>query len=93
MLACMGRVVDPRVRRFLERHASSIEEEVEADVADARSCSPGERWSQLERLTGVLAWLRSSGQTDLARVVEFRDPPHPSYAELIARLRAERGAR
>lgn len=93
MLASMARAIDPRVQRFLERHGASIEDEVEADVADARACTPAERWAQLERLTGVLAWLRSSGQTDLARVVEHRDPPHPSYAGIVARLRAERGAR
>lgn len=93
MLACMVRAVDPRVRRFLERHGASIEDEVEADVTDARACTPAERWAQLERLTSVLSWLRASGQTDLARVLELREPPHPSYAGIVARLRAERRAR
>jgi hypothetical protein len=83
--------VDPRVRRFIEHHAVSIEAEVEADVAEARASSPAERWRQLEQLTGVLSWLRASGTTDPARVVEWRDPPHPTYGELIARLR--RGGR
>lgn len=83
----MAHVLDPRVRRFLERHATDVVAEVEADVADSRASSPTERWAQLERLTGVLGWLRTSG-ANLPRVLEHRDPPHPSYALLIARLRS-----
>lgn len=90
-MEALAHVVDPRVRRFIERHSASIEAEVEADVAEAWSSTPAQRWSQLERLTGAMAWLRTSGTADLARVLEHRDPPHPTYAALVARLRAERG--
>lgn len=86
----MTHALDPRVRRFIEHHAASIVDEVESDVAESRAATPTERWAQLERLTSVLAWLRTSGTADPARVLELRDPPHPSYRELIARLRSER---
>ncbi|MCW8140598.1 MAG: hypothetical protein KIT58_16990 [Planctomycetota bacterium] len=86
----MAHTVDPRLRRFLAQHSVSVEAEVEADVAEARGLGPGERWRQLERLSGVLAWVGAGGALDRARVLEHRDPPHPTYAAIIARLRAGR---
>lgn len=86
----MGPGVDPRVRRFIERAPASIATEVEAELEAARACSPADRWRQFEQLTGVLAWVGTGGTSDRARVLEWRDPPHPSYAAIVQRLRAGR---
>lgn len=80
----------PAIRRFLERHATSIRDAVEADVADARSMTPAERWTALVGLCRSLAWLELRSPEERARVLEWRDPPHPTYSEIMRRLREGR---
>ena len=84
----MGHEVDPQVRRFLELHSVPVEEEVEADVAEARGATPVERWRELERLIKTLTWVRTQPEAHQARVLEWRDPPAESYRQLVARLRS-----
>ena len=82
------RQIDPRVARFLRIHSVSIEEEIEADVADARDLSPAERWRILEALSGTSDWLAAANPPEfVGKVLGWRDPPHPSYFEIVARLR------
>lgn len=81
------RNVDPSLERFLRLHSVSIQEEVEADVAEARAMTPLERWEALVRLSKCLSWIRTQSPEHQARVLAWRDPPAPSYAQLVARLR------
>lgn len=84
-----SRGVDPKLARFLERNAVSIREEVEADVAPYRGKSPEECWAVTHSLARTAAWLLSL-QPDPAKIVEQRDPPHPTYEAVMQRLRAAR---
>lgn len=88
----MAGEVDPRLRRFLEHHAVTLAQGVEADVEEARGATPAERWSQAVRLSRSLAWIRTRPEEQQARVLEWRDPPAESYRQLVARLRASRPA-
>ncbi len=85
----MAHAIDPRVARFLRTHSVSIREEVEADVADHRDLTPSERWRLLVGLCRSIPWLINSANPPevVARILEDREPPHPSYHELVARLR------
>lgn len=83
----MAHVLDPRVKRFLANHAVSKREAIESDVAEHRQQTPAERWRILELLSSTMDWLRVRPAEERARVLEWRDPPHPSYRELLERLR------
>lgn len=84
----MADEVDPLLRRFLDHHAVTVTQGVEADVEEARGATPAERWRQAVRLSKSLAWLRTSPEEQQARVLEWRDAPAASYRLLVARLRA-----
>lgn len=84
-----ARHLDPRLARFLARHAVSEAEAVEADVAPHRGKSTAALWAETAMLARDAVWLLSR-QHDLRRAALERDPPHPSYGEVIARLRRSR---
>jgi hypothetical protein len=88
----MGQDVDPSLTRFLRLHSTSIQEEVEADVAEARELTPLERWQTLVRLSKCLTWIRTQSPEHQARVLAWRDPPAASYTQLVARLRTRPSA-
>lgn len=81
-----------RLARFLARHAVTTQQAVEADVAPYRGMSPADSWRVVEALSRDAA-LQLSTRTDRAAIAAERDPPHPSYAAIMARLRSERRAR
>jgi hypothetical protein len=84
----MAKALDPRVERFLRIHAVDVRQEVESDVADDRDLTPAERWRILERLSPSAEWLVEANPPELvASLLEWRDPPHPTYREIVARLR------
>ena len=85
----MRQAIDPRVQRFLEIHSVSEREAVEADVADHRHQTPAERWEVLVTLSQTLDWWRSRPPEERERMLDLRDPPHPSYREIIQRLRSK----
>lgn len=63
--------------------------EVEADVAEYRGSTLAERWRACEVVCSSLAMLAHWPAERRARYLEEREPPHPSYAGIMARLRAE----
>lgn len=78
---------DPAIDRFLARHACSEREAVLADAAPYVGMTPE------ERALHVVAACRAAA--DALRASPFRDailarrePPHPTYFEIIRRLRA-----
>lgn len=77
---------DPRVDAFLARFAVSERESAEADVADGMPVVVAER---VERLIAAcrLGVALAQASPDPERAMAWQDPPHPSYAEVMARLR------
>jgi len=84
----MRPAIDPRVQRFLEIHSVSERDAVEADVADHRDQTPAERWQVLVTLCRTLSWWQSRPQEERERMLDSRDLPHPSYLEIVRRLRS-----
>jgi len=83
--------VDPRVLRFLARHAVSPREAVERDVAPWRGVTAEATWPTLHALGRTAAtMLALQPEADRVALVLECDPPHPSYSALIRRLRASR---
>lgn len=82
---------DAKLVRFLERHAVSEREEVEADVAPHRGQSMLDSWRDVESVCRDAAFLLAA-QPDRDRLLLERDPPHPSYPGIMRRLVAERRA-
>lgn len=79
--------VDPRVLRFLARHAVGPREAVEQDVAEWRGVAPEATWPTLHALGRAAAQLLAL-QPDALQLAAERDPPHPSYADVVRRLGA-----
>ena len=80
------RRIDPKLAKFLARHAVSEEEAVEADVAAYRGKTPEECWRDVVSTARVAA-LALALQPRALRLAALDDPPHPSYAEVMRRLR------
>jgi hypothetical protein len=83
----LRRDIDPKLAKFLARHAVSVKQEVEDDVAPNRGKTPEECWADVVALSRTSAWAISL-QPDPLKIAATRDPPHPSYAETVRRLRA-----
>ncbi len=79
--------MDPKLARFLARHAVSAREAVEQDVAELRGLSPEDSWRVVDSVCLSAADVLSM-RPDRATVLSERDPPHPSYDAIMARLRA-----
>ena len=75
------------LQRFLALHAVDQRAAIEADVADHRDQTPAERWQTLVGLLSTLSWLNCRSAEERARVLEWRDPPHPSCRGIVERLR------
>ncbi len=58
-------------------------------MAPHRGQSPAERLRDVIALC-ALAAAQLAGRPDRDRIVHDVEPPHPSYAELVRRLRAQR---
>ena len=84
----MSPAIDPKVKRFLEIHSVSEREAVEADVAEHRDQTPAERWKVLVTLSQSLRWWASRSELERERMLEQRDPPHPTYPDIVRRLRS-----
>ncbi len=84
----MPPAIDPKVKRFLEIHSVSEREAVEADVAEHRDQTPAERWQVLVTLSRSLGWWASRSEAERGRMLDQRDPPHPTYVDIVRRLRS-----
>ncbi|MCO5171714.1 MAG: hypothetical protein M9894_35880 [Planctomycetes bacterium] len=77
---------DERLARFLERHALPEREAVRADAAPYVDLTPEERGRHLAAACRAAAdAVRASPFREA--ILARRDPPHPSYAALVRRLR------
>lgn len=81
--------IDPAVARFLARHSKPPRDAVAEDAAPWRDKSPAEKWRAVLALSRSAAWvLRLNPQRE--RVLAREDSPHPSYFEIMKRLRSRR---
>jgi len=77
---------DPSVERFIARHSKPPREAVDDDVAAWRAVSPEEKLRvALELCRSMVTFLEMNPNRE--RVLEHRDPPHPSYHEIMRGLR------
>lgn len=76
----------PDVARFLAHHATSPRHAVLEDVARYRGVSLEERGRDVERVCKAAAAVLAA-RPDRDAVMALRDPPHPSYEEIVRRLR------
>jgi hypothetical protein len=76
-----------RLAKFLARHAVSEREAVEKDVAGLVGLSQEESWRIIDSVCLSAADLLST-RPDRLSVLLDRDPPHPSFEAVMARLRA-----
>jgi hypothetical protein len=83
----MSQVRDERLQRFLARHAVSEREAVLDDVRNYLGMSPEATWPSIRAVLALSQWQRAS-QPERAALSLDRDPPHPSYEAVIARLSA-----
>jgi len=84
----------PEIARYLERVARSEEETIEIKVAPYRDATLEEMGLASTAVCRAVAAVLAA-RPDRDRVLAFRDPPHPSYATIVRRLRAcvkERGS-
>lgn len=86
----LQRRIDPRLAKFLARHAVSEEEAVEADVARHRGQSPADSWADGEGCCRASMLMVAAGEADLERLALERDEPPPSYWLALRRLMASR---
>ena len=87
------RRIDPKLAKFLARHAVSEEEAVEADVSRHRGQSPAESWADAEGCCRAAMLMVRAGGHALERLALERDEPHPSYWPTLRRLmKSRRGA-
>jgi hypothetical protein len=75
-----------KVARFIAKHHVSVKEDVESEVAPYRGKSLEDTWQDIRSVCRAAAWILAK-QPDRDKVVAGREPPHPSYRAIIARLR------
>ena len=80
--------MDPEVAAFLTRHHTSPREEVAAEVDPYRGKSPEETWPDVVAVCRAAARLLAANP-ERDRIVGEVDPPHPSYAAILRRLRSQ----
>jgi len=76
----------PDVARFLASHSRSPRDAVLEDVAPYRGMSLEEKGRAVEAVCRSAAAILTA-RPDRDAVIALRDPPHPSYAVIMARLR------
>lgn len=76
---------EPALARFLARHATSPRAAVERDVAELRALDPAASWRVVDAVCRSAADVLSM-RPDRAALVSEREPPHPSFAEVVRRL-------
>lgn len=79
--------MDPRVARFIERHHVDAAQAARDDVRDYLGLSPEATWPHIVAACRLAAWCRDAGTRGPRD--DDEDPPHPSYAAIVARLRAK----
>ena len=79
------------IARYLERVARSEEETIRIKVAPYRDATLEEMGLASEAVCNTVAAILEA-RPDRERVLDFRDPPHPSYRAIVDRLRAADGA-
>jgi hypothetical protein len=75
-----------KVQRFIARHHRPILEDIERAVAPYRGMSPEDTWRAVDSVCRDAAFLLAA-HPDRDRILVERDPPHPSYAGIMKRLR------
>ena len=79
--------IDPRVARYLAIHSKPPREAVDEDAAPWRDVSPEEKLRTAIELSATAAmFLAMNPNRDW--VLAHEEPPHPSYFEIMRRLRA-----
>ncbi len=76
---------EPALVRFLARHATSPRAAVERDVAELRALDSAASWRVVDAVCRSAADVLSM-RPDRAALVSEREPPHPSFAEVVRRL-------
>jgi hypothetical protein len=79
--------MDAALAKFLARHAVTEREAVEKDVAELRALGPEASWRVIDSVCLSVADVLSM-RPDRAAVLSESEPPHPSYAAVMSRLRA-----
>ena len=78
--------MDPAVARFIAIHHRSARESAEDDIEPHRDQTPAESWADLRALCRAGARILA-GLPNRDLVVNESDPPHPSYRDIVRRLR------
>lgn len=77
----------PDVARFIQTHARSARDAVLEDVAPYRGLSLEQKGRVVEAVCKAAAAILAA-RPDRDVVMALEDPPHPSYREIVARLRS-----
>lgn len=82
---------DPAVQRFMDKHSVSDKEAAEQEAELGRGMTPEERILASDGL--IRSCARAGAFDQPPSVLDYREPPHPSYYELLARYKEWRDQR